>query len=216
MGVAVLTMVMTSALVAAPAAATAPGPVRSIGILAGPGYLTASWVPPATDGGAPISNYSVVAVHPSGNVAAWTNLLSDSTSASVAGLMNGVRYTVHVLAWNADGSSAASKQGIPRAGGRAPTVPPRPRELQVTFAQSGFHGITARWTAPPSDGGAPISAYSMVMQYGRPPFLTTRWVNVGPHERQAVCADCDANVVQVFAWNVHGPGEIAFFGQFPP
>jgi hypothetical protein len=198
------------------AAATAPGPVTSVVVTAGNGFLTASWSPPASDGGAPVFAYSVVATKPGGALAGWTNLLPDATSASVAGLTNGTTYTVYVLAWNAGGTSAATTTATPLASGPAATTPPRPRNLQVMFASQGFHGVTARWTAPPSDGGAPIVAYSMVTQYGKPPFLITRWTSVGANDRQAVCSDCDANVVSVFAWNARGPGEVAQFGAFPP
>ena len=85
----------------------------------------------------------------------------------------------------------------------------------MTFASGGFRGPTARWRAPESDGGSPIVAYSMVTQYGRPPFLITRWTTVGAHAREATCADCDANVVWLFAWNAQGPGQPAAVGMFP-
>lgn len=214
---AVVTGVIVAAIPASNAsAATAPGAVQDVQLVAGNGYLTASWSPPASDGGSPVFAYSVVAVRPQGDVAAWTNLRADATSASVAGLTNGLTYTVYVVAWNADGRSAASTTGSPSAAGPTSTPPPRPRGLQVTFADRGFHGVTARWVAPSSDGGAPIVAYSMVTQYGKPPHLVTRWTHVDPHTREAVCADCDANVVSVFAWNANGPGQVAAFGMFPP
>jgi hypothetical protein len=209
--------VLTFVAAGAPAAnaATAPGPVQGLTVSAGNGFVTASWSPPATDGGAPVFAYSVVALKPDSSVAGWTNLLPDATSASVAGLANGVVHTVHVLAWNQAGRSVATSTATPSVSRPSSTTPSIPRDLTVTFASGGFHGPTAQWTAPVSDGGSPIVAYSMVTQYGRPPFLITRWTHVGPNVRSVTCSDCDANMVHVFAWNANGPGPAAVFGMFP-
>ena len=209
-------LVATLSLGMTAASAAPPGSVQSLTATGGNGFVTASWSAPASDGGSPVFAYSVVAVKPDQSVGGWTNLLPDATSASVANLTNGVAYTVHVLAWTAGGTSVATTTATPSAGGPAATAPPQPRNVTVTFDSSGFHGVTARWTAPPNDGGAPIVAYSMVTQYGKPPFLITRWTHVGPNAREARCSDCDANVVSVFAWNAKGPGTPWVVGMFPP
>ena len=209
-------LVLVTAFTPVPAsAATPPSQVQALFVARGDGYLTATWEAPDDAGGSPVVAYSVIAVKPSGRVAAWTNLLPDATSASVAPLVNGVIHRVHVVAWTSAGASTATVTKTPSASAPASTPPPFPRDLQVTFASGCCLGPTATWTAPESDGGSPIVAYSMVTQYGRPPFLVTRWTHVGPNDRQATCADCDANVVWLIPWNANGAGQPASVGQFP-
>jgi hypothetical protein len=202
-----------------PAAAAPPSPVTDLSVVVGQGFLTAYWSPP-TMSDSPITAYSVVAQGPDNAVAAWTNVLADMTQASVAPLVNGVRYTVSVLAWNSTGRSVASVSGRPRASGLEPITPGPPSS--VTFTPSNGP-VTVRWTPPPtpgvkdgrSDGGYPIVAYSVVLQYGKPPYLVQNWINAGPDAREVTC-ECPATMVHVFAWNALGAGTPRTEGFLPP
>ncbi|MBO1756673.1 fibronectin type III domain-containing protein [Allobranchiibius sp. CTAmp26] len=69
---------------------------------AGDGSATVSWNPPTNDGGAPIASYTVVSI-PDG-----VTVKTRGTSATVAGLRNGVAYQFTVIASNAVGSSSPS------------------------------------------------------------------------------------------------------------
>jgi hypothetical protein len=66
-----------------------------------------------------------------------------------------------------------------------------------------------------SDGGYPIVAYSVVLHYGKPPYLVQNWINAGPNAREVTCA-CPATMVYVFAWNALGAGTPTSSGFYPP
>jgi titin len=116
------------------------------------GQLRVQWLPPASNGGSPVTVY-VVQVSLDG-ATGWMTLnggTTTSTFGTVTGLANGRRYYFRVFAWNAAGRSPASNvaNAIPR------TVPGMPTALRVTAS---FEGYLMRWTAP-SSGGAPITDY---------------------------------------------------------
>lgn len=112
---------------------------------------TVSWTPPASDGGAPITGYSVTAA-PGGAscVAAGTD-----TSCTVNGLTNGGTYTFRVTATNAAGSSApsAATSTTILANGE-----PDPPAAPSVIAGSG--SVDVSWL-PPADGGSAITGYTV-------------------------------------------------------
>jgi Domain of unknown function DUF11/Fibronectin type III domain len=79
------------------------------------------------------------------------------TGANITGLVNGVTYQFVVLATNAQGSSpfsAPSNAVTPNA----PTVPGAPTNV---LASPGDSSANVSWTAPASDGGSPITSYTV-------------------------------------------------------
>jgi hypothetical protein len=82
----------------------APSAVQKVSALAGYGGATVTWSPPASDGGAPWSGYTVVS-NPGGiSVTAGAS----ATSATVLGLQPNTSYTFSVTAKNVAGTSPAS------------------------------------------------------------------------------------------------------------
>ena len=81
-------------------APTAPSGAIAAG---GDGAASISWAAPASDGGAPITSYTVTA-SPGGQMATT----GGQTTAVVNGLTNGIAYTFTVTATNAAGTSSAS------------------------------------------------------------------------------------------------------------
>ena len=78
---------------------------------------------------------------------------STSTSETVTGLTNGSAYTFTVAAINGVGTgtaSAASNSVTPATTPGAPTI---------GTATAGNASATVTWTAPASNGGAPITGY---------------------------------------------------------
>ena len=142
---------------ATPAATTTvPGAPRGLGAVAGDGTVALAWSAPSSNGGSPITNYQVYRGMTSGQLsllATLPNVLSYTDSA----VTNGQTYYYQVTAVNAVGEGPRSNEasGTPASG---QTVPSPPRQLS---ASPGDAQITLTWLAPSSDGGSPITNYTV-------------------------------------------------------
>ncbi len=94
-----------------------PGAPTSVVATAGNASATITWVVPASDGGSPITGYTVTS-----NVGGFSATVDGSTlSTVIAGLTNGTSYRFRVVATNAIGNSALSAQSkAVKPGGRSP------------------------------------------------------------------------------------------------
>ena len=117
---------------------------------------TVTWIAPASNGGAAITTYTVVST-PGSRVCTT----SGDTSCVVTGLTNGTSYTFKVTATNVSGTSAAS---IASAAAVPATVPGAPINVAATSNANASSSIS--WTAPTSNGGAPITAYTVTANPG--------------------------------------------------
>jgi hypothetical protein len=79
----------------------APGPVQNVSAMAGYGGATVTWSPPASDGGAPWSKYTVVSTP--GGISVTVG--ASTTTATVLGLQPSTAYTFAVTATNVAGTS---------------------------------------------------------------------------------------------------------------
>ncbi|MGR3913929.1 MAG: fibronectin type III domain-containing protein, partial [Gammaproteobacteria bacterium] len=142
--------------------ADVPGAPQSVMSAISDATLSVSWLAPADDGGADISDYKV----------RWKRKVRDSVTAwinppgvggesagiglahTITGLINGTTYEVQVAAVNSVGNSAWS---APHRNNPA-TPPHAPGGLRV---QPGAGLLTLTWTAPANDGGDAITEYAV-------------------------------------------------------
>ena len=117
---------------------------------------TVTWDAPVSDGGSPITGYTVTSSP--GGITTTAGATADEVT--VPGLTNGTGYTFTVAATNAVGggpASAASNAVTPA------TVPGAPSAVS---AGRGDTTATVSWTAPASDGGSPITGYTVTSSPG--------------------------------------------------
>jgi len=123
---------------------------------------TVNWSPPASDGGAAITGFSVRVVNATTNaqVGALRPAPAGATSLLVTGLTNGTSYRFQVSATNSAGTSAFS------ALSNAVTPATVPGAPTIGNAANGANGgpitATANWTAPASNGGSAIINYQVI------------------------------------------------------
>src|SRR5439155_1404393 len=136
---------------------TAPGAPRDLVATAGDASVSLSWSPPSSDGGAPITNYKIYRGTVSGGQLSLIATVRDVRSYTDSPLTNGKSYYYKVTALNEVGEGQASKEAsaTPVSG---QTVPSPPRSLS---AAAGDARVTLGWLAPSSDGGSPITNYTI-------------------------------------------------------
>jgi hypothetical protein len=83
-----------------------PSPPQNVTATAGDGKVKVTWEPPVSDGGSPITGYTVTASRNSSNFKA--SFGPGATSGAIRSLINGKTYSVTVVAKNANGGGIAS------------------------------------------------------------------------------------------------------------
>jgi hypothetical protein len=156
-------------LVLAPDAVAASRPSAPRSVAAKPGNTTVriTWTPPLNAGSSPVDRYAVQrSVTSTGPWSTVATLPSTTFAWKNGGLVNGTRYYYRLRAHNAVGWSAASTvvSSVPRA------VPTAPQSPSATW---GDHTATVAWSAPASDGGAPVNGYRLQLSTGGP-----TWTNL--------------------------------------
>lgn len=116
---------------------------------------TVSWQPPVNNGGLAITNYSVVTS--TGQPGCDSG---GATSCVVPGLTNGNGYQFAVIAHNARGASQMSAWSATVV----PVGPPSaPRSVK---ARTGKRNAKVSWLAPVTDGGSPVTRYTVTARPG--------------------------------------------------
>ncbi|MDQ1701138.1 MAG: large repetitive protein, partial [Frankiaceae bacterium] len=144
--------------VAPTAGATAPGSPANVVATGGNAQASVTWSAPATNGGSPVTGYTVTAAPGGASVST-----SGAQSAVVTGLTNGTTYTFTVTATNAVGASAPSAASNAVTPAAAPTAPAAPTGATAT---AGDAQALVSWTAPSSNGGSPITGYTVTAAPG--------------------------------------------------
>lgn len=131
----------------------APKIVRAI---PGANSVTVEFTPPANDGGAPITSYTVTSL-PDGITATGTG-----SPITVTGLTKTTPYTFTIRATNIAGTGPASARSLPTLAYVAPSLP------VITTVTPGDQRATVAFTPPPSNGGQPILVYVATARLGFP------------------------------------------------
>ncbi len=119
------------------------------------------WTAPATNGGSPITGYTVrVHVGTATTVLRTVTASATATSLTVTGLTNGTAYTFDVAATNDVGTGPASARS---AAVTPATVPGAP---VIGVPTRGNASAVVRWTAPATNGGSPITGYTVRVHVG--------------------------------------------------
>jgi len=135
-------------------AAETPDAPENLHIGPGNGSIDLTWDPPASEGGAPITDYKIYRGTVSGNLT-FSAEVGPVLAYQDVGLTNGVAYYYQVRAVNAVGDGSAS---IEVSATPAPTPPFAPRALAAT---PGDGRVDLTWLAPSSDGGSGVTSYSL-------------------------------------------------------
>ena len=143
----------TATLVKAFSIGDVPGAPTGLTAARGDQLVNLSWTAPSSDGGLPITGYTVTVTPAAGTVAV------NGTTAQVSGLTNGTQYAFTVKATNDAGAGPASGS----ASATPATVPGAPTNAT---ASAGDGEVTVSWTAPASNGGDPITQYKVLYQPG--------------------------------------------------
>jgi hypothetical protein len=144
----------TTVVVPGGAQPTAPGAPTSATATAGNGQATVNFTPPASNGGAAITSYTVTS-SPGGLTASGSG-----SPIVVSGLTNGTSYMFTVTATNVAGTgppSPPSNAVTPR------TVPGAPTGA---LAMPGDGQAAVNFSAPASNGGSPITSYTVTSSPG--------------------------------------------------
>ena len=135
--------------------ATEPGAPTGLGATVNDQRVDLIWTAPASDGGQSITDYE----YEQGGSGTWISTGSTATSYMVHNLTNGQPYRFRVRAVNSVGAGAASAAS-PNV--TPATEPDAPTGLSATVSDQKVDLI---WTAPASNGGAPILRYEYELDF---------------------------------------------------
>ena len=133
---------------------SAPGRPVALTASPGDGIVLLTWTVPLQDGNTPITDYRVeYRIAGQQDWITYPHPASPETALTVGGLVNGTSYEFQVRAINAAG---ASEPSISPASATPATVP---TAVPTLTAVAGNESANLAWTAPTSDGNAPLTDY---------------------------------------------------------
>jgi Domain of unknown function (DUF4082)/Fibronectin type III domain/Bacterial Ig domain len=140
---------------------TAPGQVTGVSATAGTQSATVSWSAPTSGG--PVTSYTITPyVGSEAKSATIVNGNPPVTSATVTGLTNGTSYTFTVQASNPDGAGTVSVH----SNAVTPTAVSAPSAPTAVTAIGATSQAQVAWSAPSSNGGSPITSYTVTPYIG--------------------------------------------------
>ncbi len=134
---------------------TKPGAPGTPSATAGNAQAAVSFSPPGSDGGSPITSYTVTATDTTNAGNGGQTASGAASPITVTGLTNGDSYTFTVTATNAVGTGPPSGASNPVTPAAVPGAPGTPS------ATAGNAQAAVSFSPPGSDGGSPITSYTV-------------------------------------------------------
>jgi hypothetical protein len=132
-----------------------PGKPTNLVAVAGNATVSLTWTAP-DNGGSAITGYTMTETE--AGLGPVTCSMTGATSCTVGGLTNGTEYTFTVTATNAVGTGPASDPSNKVNPVNPVTAPDAPTGVTAT---GGLGSASISWTAPASNGGSPITLYTV-------------------------------------------------------
>lgn len=155
-GAALLVALALAVLIPLPASADPVSvPTPPLYLKATPANASAmvSWVAPVSNGGSPITSYTVYAHLQAAPTSKAPSCTTTNLSCTVTGLTNATPYFFTAIARNVAGRSVVSAPSNTISPFGPPSSP-----SQVT-ASPGNNSLTVSWAAPSTNGGSPVTLY---------------------------------------------------------
>lgn len=182
--------------------ADVPGAPTGVTGTPGNGQVSLSWTAPSAVGSDPISGYTVTPFIGS-TAQAPQVFASTATAQVVTGLTNGTAYTFRVAATSAAGTGANS---VPSVGITPRTVPGAPTGIT---ASPGDGSATVSWNAPASNGGSPITGYTVTPFIGATAQTPQVFASTARTQIITGLANGTAYTFRVAATNAAGTGTVS-------
>jgi Domain of unknown function (DUF4082)/Fibronectin type III domain len=146
----------------------AAGQATNVTATGGKGSATVSWTAPSS-GGTPSSYIVTPYIGATAQTATTISGTPLPTTATISGLTPGSTYTFKVTATNPTGSGPASSA----SNAVTPTAPTAPTAPTGVNAEPATSSARITWTAPTTDGGSPITSYTITPYIGATAQATT-------------------------------------------
>jgi len=130
---------------------TVPGKPAQPTATGGTQEATVTWTAPSSSGGSPVTGYTATSSPTSKTCTA----AGTATSCTVTGLKSDTSYTFTVRAKNVNGTGSTSSPSTPITTTGVPGKPAKPTAI------GGNATVKATWTAPSSNGGSPVTGYTV-------------------------------------------------------
>ena len=185
--------------------ADVPGAPTNVKADAGDQQIAVSWEPPDSDGGSPVTGYTVQWKSGAQNWSDTERTASKGAadrSHTITGLNQATEYSVRVVAANVAGSTTSDAVTAMTTTADAPGPPTNVK------AVGGHQQVTVSWEPPDSDGGSPVTGYTVQWKSGTQDWSDTeRTASKGAADRSHTITGLNQAAeysVRVVAVNVAG------------